>query len=294
MDKLRSMEVFVAAVDGGSFAAAARRFDISAVMVGKHVEQLERALGSRLLTRTTRRHRLTEMGEQYLEQCRSILAQVAAAESGAHAMQAAPRGLLRLTAGVSIGTEYLAPAMVDYLEQYPEVSLELDLSERIVDIVDEGFDAAIRIGKLDDSGLVARRLQDYGLMIAASPDYLRKHGTPRHPRDLASHRCLDFTHWNRHVRWRLKEMDGLEIPAYRLRSNSGRALKNAALAGFGIIVQAEMLLREEVKNHELVPLLQDYLPEPRPMHLLYPRDRRATPKMTTFIDFILQRFGYGN
>ncbi|TFW11351.1 LysR family transcriptional regulator [Massilia arenosa] len=291
MDKLRSMEVFVAVVEDGSFAAAARRFDISAVMVGKHVEHLERLLDARLLTRTTRRQKLTEIGEQYLEQCRSILAQVEEAESGAHAMRAWPRGTLRVSAGVQFGSEYLAPALVDYLEQHPDVSLDLDLSDRIVDIVDEGFDAAIRIGPLNDSDLVARRLQDYGLMIAASPAYLKKHGKPQHPRDLVHHQCLDFTHWHKNIRWRLRGMDDLEIPAYRMRSNSGRALKNAALAGFGIIMQAEMLLREEVKRHELVPLLQAWLPEPRPMHIVYPHDRRATPKLTTFVNFVLARFG---
>lgn len=291
MDKLRSMEVFVAVVDTGSFTAAARRFDISPVMVGKHVEFLEQTLGARLLARTTRRQSLTEIGERYCEQCRIVLAQVAAAESGAEAMRTAPRGTLRITAGVSFGGELLSPVLADYLERYPEVSVMLDLSDRVVDIVEDGFDAAIRIGTLDDSGLVARPLWDYGMTIAASPAYLERFGTPRVPADLLRHRCLDFTHWNKQLRWRLRGGEDLAIPVSRFRSNNGRALKNAALAGFGIIMQAEMMLANELARGELVPLLQEHVPEPRPMHLLYPRDLQPTPKLTTFIDFMLERFG---
>src|SRR5262249_21684328 len=146
MDKLRSMEVFVATVDTGSFSAAAERFGISAVMVGKHVRELEQRLGAALLTRTTRRQSLTEIGRQYLEQCRAILAQIGAAESLAETMRMAPRGVLKVTCAVSFGMDWLSPMIADYLTQYPEVSVELNLNDRTVDIVEEGFDVAIRIG----------------------------------------------------------------------------------------------------------------------------------------------------
>ncbi|MCG2582740.1 LysR family transcriptional regulator [Massilia sp. TS11] len=295
MDKLRSMEIFVGAVDTGSFSAAAERFGISAVMVGKHVQQLEQALGARLLARTTRRHTLTEIGAQYVEQCRQILAAVREAEAGAEALRSTPRGRLRISAPVSFGNAALTEAVCAYLVRHPEVSLDLDLSDRMVDVVEEGFDLAIRIGELDDSSLVARPLAPYKMVIVASPGYLRKHGKPKTPADLARHHCLDFSHWTRHVRWRLRGMDeAVSVPASRLRANQAAALRQAALAGFGIAMQAEMMLAEDLAAGRLVRLLDDYLPPPRPMHLLYARDRLMTPKLSTFIAFVLARFGPGS
>jgi DNA-binding transcriptional LysR family regulator len=291
MDKLRSMEVFVATVDTGSFTAAAERFGISAVMVGKHVRELEQRLGAALLARTTRRQSLTEIGRQYAEQCRAILAQIAAAEAVAETMRTAPRGLLRVTAAVSFGSEILSPLITDYLAQYPEVSVELNLSDRMVDLVEEGYDIAIRIGELEDSSMVARPLRPYGMCICAAPDYLARRGTPQVPADLAQHECLEFTGWAPQLRWRLKgEKNGRHIPPSRFRANNSLAIRQAALNGFGILMQAEMTLAEELATGRLVALLQDYLPTPRPMQLVYSRDRQATPKLTTFIDFLLQRF----
>ncbi len=294
MDKLRSMEILVAVVDQGSFTAAAETFRISPVMVGKHIRQLEERLGTRLLARTTRRQSLTEIGRQYVEQCRQILAQIAAAETGAEAMRATPRGKLKITAPVSFGSECIAPLMADYLAAYPDVSLELNLNDRMADLVEEGFDAAIRIGALEDSGMVARPLRPYAMVICASPAYLARHGTPRTPDDLARHECVDFLQWSRHMRWRLSgreaRHDGV-TPESRFRSNNGQALRMAALHGFGIVMQAEILLAGDIAAGRLVPLLADYVPAPRLMHLLYPRDRQPTPKLTTFIDFLLERYG---
>ena len=294
MDKLRSMEIFVAVVDAGSFTAAAEAFQISPVMVGKHIKQLEERLGTRLLTRTTRRQSLTEIGLQYVEQCRQILAQIAAAETGAEAMRATPRGKLKITAPVSFGSECIAPLMAEYLTAYPDVSLELNLNDRMVDLVEEGFDAAIRIGKLEDSAMVARVLRPYAMVICAAPAYLEKHGVPHTPDDLARHECLDFMQWSRHMRWRLSgkaaRHDGSAAES-RFRSNNGQALRVAALHGFGIVMQAEILLADDIAAGRLVPLLADYVPAPRPMHLVYARDRQPTPKLTTFIDFLLQRYG---
>ncbi|PXX37866.1 LysR family transcriptional regulator [Undibacterium pigrum] len=293
MDKLRSMEVFVAVVDAGSFTAAAAQCEISPVMVGKHIQFLEKLLGARLLTRTTRRQSLTELGVQYAEQCKAILSQISEAESGAARMRGGARGVLKITSPVTFGSEMLAPAMVDYLATYPEMRADLHMNDRLVDVVEDGFDAAIRIGQLEDSTLVARPLRPYSMMICAAPAYLKRRGIPRTPADLTAHECLDFLHWNRHVRWRLtKETEeATEIPVSRLRSNNGQALKSAAVAGFGIVMQSELLLASEVAAGRLVPLMEDYVPAPRPMHLLYPRDRQPTPKLSTFIDFMLGRFG---
>jgi len=291
MDKLRSMEVFVTVVDSGSFTAAAEAFNISPVMVGKHIRALEERIGARLLVRTTRRQSLTEIGRQYSERCRQILADIKAAESGAEAMRATPRGTLKLSAPVSFGTHRLAPALADYLALHPEVSADLNLNDRVIDLVDEGCDAAVRIGTLDDSGLVARPLEPYRMIICASPEYLARAGVPRTPRDLATHQCLDFMHWNKHVRWKLNDAHAAEVPASRFRSNNGQALRMAALRGHGIVMQTEILLADDIAAGRLVPLLEEYLPAPRPMHLVYPRDRLPTPKLTTFIEFMLERFG---
>lgn len=292
MDKLRSMEIFVATVDDGSFTAAAARFDMSAVMVGKHIAFLEERLGARLLTRTTRRQSLTEIGRQYVDQCRAILAQISAAETGAEAMHATPRGKLKITAPVSFGSEWISPAMTEYLAQHPEVSLDLNLNDRLVDIVEEGYDAAVRIGVLEDSSMVARALRPYRMVICAAPAYLERHGTPRTPEDLAHHECLDFMQWSHQVRWRLKgQLGANSVRESRFRSNNGHALRIAALHGFGIVMQAEMLLANEIAAGRLVPVLEDCVPVARPMHLVYSRDRQPTPKLKTFIDFMLARFG---
>jgi len=292
MDKLRSMEVFLAAVDSGSFTAAARRFGISAVMVGKHVRELEQLLGAGLLTRTTRRQALTEIGRQYAEQCRAIMASIASAEAVAETMRASPRGDLRVTSPISFGIDWLSPAVTDYLRAYPEVSVELNLNDRFVDLVEEGFDVAVRIGVLSDSSMVARPLKPYAMCICASPGYLATRGTPRTPADLAQHECLEFTGWLPQLRWRLKgEKDGRAVPRSRFRANSSPALRRAALAGFGIIMQSEMMLSEDLATGRLVRVLDDYLPAARPMQLIYSRDRRATPKLTSFVDFMLARFG---
>ena len=291
MDKLRSMEVFVAAVDTGSFTAAAERFGISAVMVGKHVRELEQRLGAALLTRTTRRQSLTEIGRQYAEQCRAILAQIDAAERGAETLRGAPRGVLKVSCAVSFGMEWLAPMIADYLEQYPEVSVDLNLNYRMIDMVEEGFDVAVRIGPLEDSSLVARPLGPYGVVICGSPDYLARRGVPKEPADLAQHECLEFSGWVPQARWRLKgEKDGRNVPLSRLRANNSYALKQAALAGFGLVMQAEVILAQDIAAGRLIRVLDDYLPVPRPMHLLYPRSRQPTPKLTSFIDFMLTRF----
>lgn len=293
MDKFASMEVFVAVVEAGSLTAAATRFGISSAMAGKHIRSLETRLATRLLTRTTRRQSLTEIGRQYYEQCRRILAEVKEAESLAEAMASAPRGVLKVTVPLTYGVEVFVPAMTDYLSAWPDVILELDLSNRISDLVDEGFDAAVRIGQLPDSSFVARPLKPYRMRACASPEYLARAGTPRIPADLAHHECLGFLHWGREGLWRLDgDAQGeSQLRPGRFRANNGQALKMAALRGFGLVLQPEALLAKEIASGQLVSVLEDYLPAGIPVHLIYPRDRRAAPKLTTFIDFVIERLG---
>ncbi|WMD20984.1 LysR family transcriptional regulator [Achromobacter seleniivolatilans] len=292
MDRLLSMEVFVAVVELGSLTAAAARHGMSPAMAAKHVKGLESRLGVRLLNRTTRRQSLTEAGQAYVLRCKAILTDIREAEQGAEAMRLTPSGQLRITSTVTFGSFALAPAIADYLAKYPEVSVELVLSDTVEDIVAARYDLAVRIGEPADSGLVARQIGRYQMIICASPAYLREHGTPRTPADLAQHQFLDFSYWNRRTGWQLASSDGSQTgyPAGRFVSNNGQALRQAALAGFGILLQPELLLADDLRAGKLVPVLQDYWPASRPISLLYPKDRQALPKLTTFVDFVVSRF----
>jgi DNA-binding transcriptional LysR family regulator len=293
MDRLTSMAVFVRAVERGGFAAAADELGLSATMVGLHVRALEERLQARLLERTTRRQRLTEVGRLYYERCKQILADVEAADASANALSTTPRGTLRVTAPVSFGVHALAPAIARYLELYPDVEIVLAVNDRVVDLIDEGFEVAVRIGTLADSRLVARPLAPYRMVACASPDYLQRNGTPREPADLASHNCLGFDHWRNRSEWRFEGPRGSHTVGVRgsLRANNGEALRIAALSGIGIIVQPEVLLADDIRAGRLVALLRDYALPARPMQVVYLPDRRPTAKLRTFVDFVIERFG---
>jgi len=296
MDRFTSMAVFVRAVDRGGFAAAAQETGLSATMVGLHVKALEDRVGARLLNRTTRRQSLTEVGRLYYERCKQILADVADADASADELRAAPRGRLRVTAPVSFGVHALTPAIADYLARYPEVEVDLALSDRPIDLIEEGYEVAIRIGALDDSSLIARRLAPYRMVICASPDYLARHGEPRAPADLAQHNCLGFSYWRSGGLWRF-ETPGAE-GSVRVRGtleiNNGEALKVAARHGLGVIMQPQVLLAEDIAAGRLVPILTDSTLPSRPVHAVWLPDRRPTPKLRTFIDFIADRFAAGS
>lgn len=293
MDRLTSMAVFVRVVELGGFAAAAKEAEISPAMAAKHVVALEQRLGSRLLHRSTRRRSLTEVGHLYFDRCKRLLAEVEAAESSVSALQAAPRGTLRITAPVSFGTQRLAPALSGFLQKHPEINVELMLSDRVVDLIEEGFEAAVRIGRLADSQLVARPLRPYRSLLCASPDYIRRRGRPRSPQDLPAHDCLDFTFAGPRGRWRMSRDGEEQIVRFtpRLRANNGDALRQAALAGLGIVMQPEVLLGSDVAAGRLTRVLPAWSPPERQMHLLYMRDRQITPKLQAFISFVLRGFG---
>ncbi|MDH2432647.1 LysR family transcriptional regulator [Pokkaliibacter sp. MBI-7] len=287
MDRLLSMEVFVAVVDLGSLSAAAERFALSAPMVSKHVRHLEQRLGGRLFNRTTRQQSLTAMGQNYYQRCLLILQDIRAAEASAAEQQEEPRGRVRINAPVTFGSLALTPVLTGYLQRYPQVSIELDLNDQQLDMTAVGADLTVRIGRLADSSLIARSLRPYQMQIAASPAYLTRHGEPLTPADLSQHQCLGFNFWRKGRGWQLGGQAQEEIRS-RLRSNQGQALKTAALAGFGIVMQPAILLQDAIDGGQLQPLLQDYVPAPRQISLLYHQDRQRQPTLATLIDWIVK------
>jgi DNA-binding transcriptional LysR family regulator len=295
MDRFISMSIFIRVVERGSFAAAAVGSGMTATMVGNHIRALERRLGARLLNRTTRRQNLTEIGHGYYEQCASILAQLQSAEIDARDMRARPRGRLRVSAPIIYATCRLAPAMSDYLDRYPDVHVELALNDRVVDLADGGFDAAIRVGALSDSNLIARPLAPSPRIVCAAPAYLSKHGTPATPKDLEKHHCLAFGVASGPERdWHFTLADGsqqtVRVPG-RLDVSGGLALREAALAGLGIILQPELMLEHDIAAGKLIRLFAD-LPAPTfPVHIVYLPERKLTAKLASFVDFVVARFG---
>jgi DNA-binding transcriptional LysR family regulator len=291
MDRLNSMAVFVKAADSGSFSAAGAALGISSQMAGKHVSTLEQHLGLKLLNRTTRRQSLTEVGQQYYEHCKRILAEVEAADALAQGHALAPKGRLRISAPVTYGSCCLMPMLGRYLQRNPQVRVELSLNDRLVDLVDEGFDAVIRIGPLSDSSLVARPLAPYRLVACASPAYLAAHGTPQAPDDLAGHHCLGSSAWPAALsqEWQMLGGEHLQRLAQdsRLQVNDARAQRTAACEGLGIILGAEMMLAEDLRQGRLVRLFPQLRAPERQVHLLYARDPRMAPKLRGFVDQVV-------
>jgi DNA-binding transcriptional LysR family regulator len=291
MGLLESMKVFVAAVDKGSLSAAAEACDMSPTMAGNHVKALEARLGARLMHRTTRRQHLTAFGEDYHERCREILRLVAETDAQAQDLRVAPAGTLRLTAPVSFGTEALMPALATYLTCHPAVTVDVALCDRVVDLLEEGFEAAIRIGHLPDSALVARPLAPYRLMLCAAPSYLARRGTPATPDDLTRHDCLAFSQAAL-TEWRLQDGDNTHrVPVSgRLRVNHGQALRVAALNGVGIVLQPAVLLQADVEAGRLVPLLPGFQLPSRPMSVVFPPDRHRSARLRSIVDFLVAQF----
>jgi DNA-binding transcriptional LysR family regulator len=293
MDSLESMSVFVEIVTAGNLSTAAERLGLSSSMVGKHLNALEARLGVKLLHRTTRRHQLTEAGALYLERCRDILERVKAANDEASAWRGNPVGQLRIAAPISFGVTQLAPAVSRFLAQYPGIDIELVLTDASVDPVGDGVDLAFRIGPLADSSWIARPLPSYyRMVVCAAPEYLARRGTPAAPRDLLGHDCLGHTRWGPAHAWRFDGPDGpIEVPVtYRLRIDSGPALREAALAGGGIIRQPLSLVKTDLDAGRLQLLLADYRSHGRDLYLLYARDTAAPAKLRTFVEFALACF----
>ncbi|MGA3843946.1 LysR family transcriptional regulator [Ralstonia nicotianae] len=293
MDRLTSMAVFVKAVELGSFSAAAEVLQMSSQLVGKHVQGIEQRLGVRLLNRTTRRQSLTDFGRAFYERSKIILAEVEIAENLAEETRAVPTGKLRINAPVSFGMHTLAQRLPEYMKRYPEVEVEMTLSNRTVDLINEGYDAVFRVGELSDSGLIARPLAPYRLVLCAAPAYLEGRPPLTTPWDLRQHNCLGFAYTELRTNWTFDGPDGrVVVPvSSRLMVDHGEPLLCAALAGMGVLLQPLELVRSALADGSLVGVLSQYEPPTRPMHVLYAPDRRVTPKLRSFLDFAVLAFG---
>ena len=282
MDKLEAMNVLTKVVATGSFAEAARRLGVTRSAISKAITQLEQELGARLLDRTTRRVTPTEAGLAYYERCLGILAQIAETEAQVSRLHDEPKGVLKVNAPMSFGTLYLGSA----------IAVELTLTDRMIDPLEEGVDVTVRIGALVDSSLIARRIATARVALVASPDYLAQHGVPETPADLVLHKCLHYGHSTTVPRWHLSENGvPITVPVTAcLSSNNGDTLRDAALKGIGIACLPTFMMGSDIAAGRLTVLLADYPPQDRTIHALYAPNRFLAAKSRVFIDFLVERF----
>ncbi|MCR3958060.1 LysR family transcriptional regulator [Aeromonas veronii] len=295
MDRLTSMRIFTQVVDLGSYSAVASEEGISAQMVGKHVLGLEQWLGGKLFHKTTRQQTLTELGQLFLARCQRVQEEMALTESLTQNLLAEPAGRLRIAAPLSFGHHRLVPLLPAFLDRYPKLEVDLQLTPRWVDLVEEGFDAAIRTLRPQDEALIARPLLTQHYRLCAAPDYLNRHGVPRHPADLARHQCL-HGNWGEHERWQFVGEDGQSEEvrvASRLRINHWPALLTAALSGAGITLQPAEQVRDHIAAGRLLPLLGRYQSPAKTLYFIYPAARRQVLKITLLGDFLAESLQAG-
>ncbi len=294
MDRFVSLKAFVAVVNTGSFAAAAAKLGLSRAMTTKHIQTLEEALGARLLNRTTRRLALTEAGRAFHARSERILADLEEAEAAVGDATATPKGLLRVAAPMSFGVLHLGTAIADFMCECPEMAVELLLNDRTIDLIEEGVDVAVRIGRLADSSLIAKRIAPARMAVCASPDYLARHGTPTTPDDLVKYACLEYTLAARGQEWAFVDAEGRGKTvrvAGPLKANNGEVLMAAALAGRGIALLPTFMTGAHLAAGRLVRVLAPtWQPEDIAIFAVYPPTRHLSAKVRRFVDFLGDRF----
>ncbi|SCA57425.1 Uncharacterized HTH-type transcriptional regulator YafC [Candidatus Terasakiella magnetica] len=293
MSKESQMYIFAQAVKDGSFSAAARHLHLTPSAISKQISALEDRLGVRLLNRTTRKLNLTEAGARYLDHCQRILSEIENAESEVGGMRDAPKGTLRVNAPVVMGARRIAPLLVEFRERYPEINVEMNLTDTRVDLMDTNDDVALRIGEeLYDSTMIARKICKLRRIVYTSPLYIEKYGEPQAPQELLDHNCITYNEPAYLNDWPFINCPGQKI--YKVKgsfvSNNGEAHHYAALQGLGIARLATLLAGEKLKNGELVEILRDFEPPSRVFFwALYPQNRYVTPKLRVFIDYLLEK-----
>ena len=285
------MSAFVAVVDAGGFSAAARQLGMPLATVSRKVAELEEQLHVQLLTRTTRRVTLTETGQQFLKTCRRVLDEISEAERLASGEYEAPRGDLVVSAPIVLGRVYLEPIITEFLDVYPDVDVVLRLTDSVVNLIEEGVDVAVRVGRLPDSSLKAVRVGQIRYVVCASPNYLSQYGVPSKPKDLSRHKCVTFTGLETVREWTFRS--GEQIDRYAIRSrlavNTAEAAADAAIAGVGITRLLCYQVSNAIYDGRLKLLLRHYEPKPSPVSLVYPSARLVPQKLKAFVDFVAPR-----
>jgi DNA-binding transcriptional LysR family regulator len=293
MDRFQAVRVFAQVVESGSFSAAAEKLGLSATATSRQVADLEAHLQTRLLNRTTRRVSLTEGGRAFYERSVQLLADLDEAEQEAMRAAVVPRGTIKLTTSVNFGVRHVASALADFLSAHAEVRFDVSLSDRVVDLVDEGFDLAIRIGAPGSDNVVARKLGETRLVPCASPAYLALHGAPQSPEDLARHNCFTYEYVAPRNLWHFRDTAGGERSVRvsgNLHSNNGDLLAEVAARGAGIVFEPAFIVGPDVRAGRLVPLLQDFAPQATPIYAVYPSRKHLSAKVRLFVEFLVERF----
>src|SRR5882757_6846399 len=292
MDKLASIRAFTKVVERGSFSAAGRELRLSRSAISKYVRELEEELSVQLLNRTTRSVSPTENGQAYYERCIAILAELEEADLAVSRLQAEPRGLLRVNAPMSFGTLHLGRVVADFMAKFPELQIQLVLSDQQIDPVQEGFDITLRIADLPSSSLIARKIVTINRAICAAPTYLDRHGTPGHPNDLRNHACLSYGHLATGNQWKLTGSDGdhwVQTP-WTLCTNNAEVLRDAAVKGRGIALLPTFIAGADLRSGALRSILAKYKAPELALYAVYAPTRHLSVKVRVFIDFLVERF----
>ena len=290
MDKFLEMKTFAAVVDGGSFVHAADTLNLSKPAVSRHVAELEQRLGVRLLQRTTRKLSLTEEGRLFYGRCKSVLADVEVAEEEITAKSVAVKGLIKVNVPISFGLWELAPLWPDFMSKFPEVELDITFADRMVDLVEEGYDMAVRIARLPNSSLVSRKLASTRLVLCASPAYLKKHGKPKHPSELANHAVLSYSLLATGDQWNFNGPDGAVSVTVKpiMRTNNGDTCIAAARKHKGVVLQPSFMVNSDLQSGALVELMPTYRSIEFGIYAVYPTRQYVSPKVRALIDFLVK------
>lgn len=293
MDRFENMQAFVRVVEAGSISGAADRMGVAKSVVSRRLRELEAHLGAELFHRTTRQMNLTDTGRAFYQQSVRILADVLEAEHATSQSHGALKGSLKVALPLSFGLMHLGPAINEFLQAHPDIEFDLDFNDRQVDLLAEGFDLAIRIASLADSSLIARRLAPIQAVMCASPAYLERMGTPQSPVELINHRCLVYNLISNYEHWNLRDAEGqwikTKITPY-LKASNGEFLRNAALAGLGIVLMPTFIVYQEIASGRLIPLLPGYQYAQLAAYAIYPQTRHLSQRVRAFVDFLVKRF----
>jgi len=293
MDKLTGMFVFAKVAERQSFTAAARDLGLSKSAVSKQIQRLEDRLGVRLLNRTTRRLHLTESGQAFFERSRRVVEEAEEAEQAVMRLQDEPRGTLRINAPMTFGIHHLAPCLPEFMNRYPDLSLDIAFNDRQVDLIEDGFDVGIRIAQLSDSSLIARKLSPCRLAVIASPEYWDRCGRPDHPMELRGHECLIYAHRQSPDEWTFEGAeDRITVPITgRMRSDNGDSLLELTRAGMGVYRCPTFMSGESIAEGTLEAVLEDYETPEISVYAIWPHNRHLSTKVRAFVDFLVERFG---